>query len=331
VYDAAMPAVSRFSRFREFLVSNFKALSSFRKAFVALSLAGVPSFISVGWAVQAANVLEGLTSAIWWFTVAAIDATLFFWLWEEIAERVVSHRRAALILMGAIVIVFYYRGVHWANATAAKASLESQIKDERDGLQDYIQKQMYNALIKKQNGSQPTPLVGNRTASPVVETAPSFTFVVPGVVINGNGWDFIVNHRGKDPSFNVEILFIDDVKKDQVLKGKTSLTVEDINSYENILRFPEIDPRGRGSIFATQFFWTPPVFEHEKYTVEITSREGSVHQQLQVEQLSGKWFWATQITDGESGKMLVNCKDKGFPYGPPQNKACFPEMLQPEI
>ena len=134
--------------------------------------------------------LEGLTSALLWFTVAAIDASLFFWLWEEIAEKVTLHRRAALVIMGAIVIIFYCRGVNWAMNLADKASLDSQIEDQHDGIQDVIQKKMYDALIKRQSVIQMVP--EHRAPMPVVEQSPSFAFVVPGVVINGNGWDFIV-------------------------------------------------------------------------------------------------------------------------------------------
>jgi hypothetical protein len=217
--------------------------------------------------------------------------------------------------------------------TADEAALASESKDEYEGMRDAMQIRMYYALTKQQallQSPESPGTVGHRPLPPTPQPArPSFVFVVPGVVLNGNSWDFIVNHRGPEPSFNVEILFVDDVKKDQTIKGRTSITVDQLNSYQTMLRCPEIDPKGRGSIFATQFIWTPPVFDHERYLIDITWREGTVHQELQVERVEEKWFWATQITNRENGKLLADCKDKGFPYGPPKSKACFPEMLQP--
>ena len=164
----------------------------------------------------------------------------------------------------------------------------------------------------------------------------SFVYLVPGVWV-GHGpdypkmvsWDFIVNHRGPEPSYNVEILFVDEVKRDRVVHGKTSLTPAEVDSYQLVLKYPEIDPKGRGSIFAKQFIWTPPEPDHERYSFDITWRDGGVHQDLQVERAFGSWFWATQIRDRESAHVIVDCKDKGFPYGERRGKACFPEMTMP--
>jgi hypothetical protein len=42
-----------------------------------------------------------------------------------------------------------------------------------------------------------------------------------------------------------------------------------------------------------------------------------------------KWLWATQLTDRESGKQLLNCKDVDFPYVDKAPIRCFPEVTQP--
>jgi hypothetical protein len=52
-------------------------------------------------------------------------------------------------------------------------------------------------------------------------TRPSFTYVVPGVVINTNAWDFIVAHKGPKSSHSVEILFRDQDAMREVLKNIT--------------------------------------------------------------------------------------------------------------
>lgn len=161
------------------------------------------------------------------------------------------------------------------------------------------------------------------------ETRPSFTFMVPGIVANGNSWDFIVNHRGPKGSEAVQILFTDDDREKAVLaEHRQILTPQDINSYTRILNYPEVNPNGQGQIFALQFIWTPLILDHEHYTIEITDRHhGGIHQELQIERVNGKWFWATQIT--ENGKRLLDCKDAGFPYGERAPIPCFPKFTNP--
>jgi len=163
----------------------------------------------------------------------------------------------------------------------------------------------------------------------VYEARPSFTFLVPGAVLNQNSWDFIVNHRGPKSSESVQILFTDDDKKKAILsEHPQSLTRQDINSYMQILNYPEINPNGQGQIFALQFMWTPLIFDHEHYTMEITDKDHQdIHQELQIERVNGKWFWATQIT--ENGKPLLNCKDAGFPYGDKASIPCLPKVTNP--
>ncbi len=163
------------------------------------------------------------------------------------------------------------------------------------------------------------------------ETRPSFTFIVPGVVLGGNSWDFIVNHRGPKSSESVQILFTDDDRKKAILAEHPQLlTPRDINSYQRILEYPEVNPDGRGEIFALQFVWKPFIMDHEHYTMEITDKDHrGLHQELQIENVGGKWYWATQITDSERGERLLDCKDSGFPYGKRASIPCFPKITFP--
>lgn len=136
-------------------------------------------------------------------------------------------------------------------------------------------------------------------------TRPSFAFMAAAGVMNGNSWDFLINHRGPKSSESVQITFIDLDRRDAILSQHPAvLTPQDFNSYERILQYPEVNPHGRGQIFALQFMWTPLNLYHEHYTMEITERDRRVHQELQIERANGRWVYATQIRDGETGSPL---------------------------
>lgn len=162
------------------------------------------------------------------------------------------------------------------------------------------------------------------------ETRPSFTFMVPGVVFVPNTWDFIVNHRGPKCSNSVQILFTDKDRASAISNSHPQVvTPEDIGSYTRLLKYDQVCPNGHGQIFALQFQWTPLNLDHEHYSMEITdSSHGGIHEELQVERVNGKWFWATQITDSENKRTLLACKDPGFPYGEKSPVACFPKFTQ---
>jgi hypothetical protein len=157
---------------------------------------------------------------------------------------------------------------------------------------------------------------------------PSFAFIVPGVVLNGDTWDFIANHRGSKSSSNVQVLFIDEDRKNFVTHSQTSITPADINSYQVLWSLPEVNPIGRGSIFAQQLLWKPFNLEHSHFTAEITWRDGSVHEELQIARVNEAWQYAMRISDRETGKNFVWCRDKDFPSSDTL-PVCFPQMTQP--
>ena len=307
--------------------AKFRGLSSFRKVFVGLSLITVPAFLSIAFGVQAVNVVVEAANAIRFFTAAAVSATLFFWVWEEITELQANHRRITMAVLGAITVVSLHYGVSWVVEKADDAAWEAMVHNAHDGFMDAMTINIHAELMKKESAeSKAIPAVQAKAMTP---KPPSFVYVNPGVWIVTGTWDIFVNHRGPDPSYNVEIWFVDLAKKEQVVSKSVSLTKADIDSFQMIRSYPEIDPKGRTSNFAIQFLWTPPVPDHEKYAIEITWRDGSVHQDLQVERVGDKWYWATQVTDKETKRLLVNCKDKGFPFGPPGDEPCFPRMSVP--
>ena len=156
---------------------------------------------------------------------------------------------------------------------------------------------------------------------------PSFVFMAPGVVLNGDTWDFITNHRGPKSSFNVQILFMDEDRKNYLTRTKTSLTPDDINSEQALWALPEVNPLGRGNIFAQQLIWKPFNLSFSHFTAEITWRDGSVHEELQIARVQDKWQYAMRVNDRESGKRLIWCRDKDFPSNetlPP----CFPDVVK---
>ena len=152
---------------------------------------------------------------------------------------------------------------------------------------------------------------------------PSFVFVVPGVVLNGDSWDFIVNHRGPKTSYSTQILFQDNDRFEYLRRTKQNLTPQDLNSYQTLLSIPEVNPKGRGSIFAKQFRWRPFNFLNSHFTAEITWRDGGAHEEIRIARVQDKWKYAISLDDKETGKNLFRCKDDGFPASD-SLPSCFP-------
>ena len=304
----------------------FGSLSLLRKAFGVLSLIAVPYMVSVGFGEQAASVMNPRAPIIW-FIAAALNAIIFFWVCEELISTSPLLRILFLVTVGFLVILALRHQVNWAMRRAEKAAEESEIEEAHKSVSDAQARKIYYALLANKSS-----VTGHfETPSPQLRPQPllSFPFVVPGIVTINGAWDFIVNHRGPDPSYNVKMLFIDLIRQKQLATSGGPLTGPDLDSFQMIRRFPEIDPKGHSSNFAIQFLWTPPIVDHEHYDIEITWRTGSVHEDLEIERVNTKWLWAMQIIDRDTKQTLVNCKDPGFPLGPPGNKSCFPEMVQP--
>jgi len=164
---------------------------------------------------------------------------------------------------------------------------------------------------------------------------PSFTYVAPGVVaVNLDAWDFLVRHKGPKTNESVEILFTDEVRAKQVAeeykKSGAILSTEDIASYERILNYPAVNPHCRGRIFADQFIWRSPTPDHERFAIEVTSEEMTVHEDLGIERVGDKWYISAVITDAETKEVLLRCKDHGFPGAKSTDEACFPAITDCE-
>jgi hypothetical protein len=320
--------------------TRFMSLAALRKVFIFLSIFAVPLEFAAAYWEQTRNMLTGAHGAIIWFAVGAVNATLLFWFCEELAEVSATIRCVTLVVFGILLILFVHREINLTIEGAEEAGMASELSDIRDfraRVQQILTIRLYSQLQKHGGAS----IVTVATASPALQPATrapkglpkeppkqqSFPFVIPGVWMNGNSWDFIINHRGPDPSLNVEVMFVDRVKQKQVVEGKTSITNEDIASYMHLFKVGEVDAKGRGSIFAQQFLWTPPDPNHEEYEIMLTWRDGVVTQDLRIERVNDKWFYAIKIKDAESGNELMSCKDKGFPGAVHNETPCFPAIL----
>jgi hypothetical protein len=59
----------------------------------------MPAFLQQGAAEQAVNLLGGAGAAIIWFSVAAANAIVFFWVCEELIQLSPFQRTLALVLL----------------------------------------------------------------------------------------------------------------------------------------------------------------------------------------------------------------------------------------
>ena len=159
---------------------------------------------------------------------------------------------------------------------------------------------------------------------------PSFAFVVPGVVLYGQrsiGWDFMIQRRGIDSLYNVQVYFRD---MDMVnsWKGRQSLSEEEIRKSELFLSYPEIDP-GYGLGFARQFQWVPFNLEHSHFSARVSFRGGRVDEDLRIEKTDHGWQHKLKVWEIDTKQVFIDCRDPFFPKetsGPPILPKCFPDV-----
>jgi hypothetical protein len=156
---------------------------------------------------------------------------------------------------------------------------------------------------------------------------PSFVFVTPVSMIPEDTWYFGINHRGPKTSYGTQILFVDQDRADFMKRTQTSLSPSDMNSFQVLLSFPEVNPMGHGNIYQLIFPWKPFSPTHSRFNADITWRDGTVHQELEIAKVQEKWTYRMKITDRHSEKILLWCKDSDFPSHEPIGP-CFPDVVQ---
>jgi hypothetical protein len=160
----------------------------------------------------------------------------------------------------------------------------------------------------------------------------SFAYISPAVFANEGKWDFVVRHKGPNSTNGIEVMFTDKVKEKDIIdshnRNKTALTVAEINSYTSILTIPAIAPACREHFYAQQFLYQPEpeALDHEHYWVAVSSKEIKVYQDLRLERVDGKWFYASEIRNASDNSVLLSCKDRGFPGASDQDTQCWPML-----
>ena len=134
-------------------------------------------------------------------------------------------------------------------------------------------------------------------------TRPSFVFLIPGVWLNGDTWDFIVNHRGREPLYNVEIVLVDEDRAAS-LRAQGAITPADVATEQTVVRFPEIHPKGGGSTFAKQILWKPFSPQHAHFSIVVSSRASKMVEDLRIERFGDTWLYRMTVKDGLTGSVL---------------------------
>jgi hypothetical protein len=100
--------------------------ASIRKPFAVVALFSVPIFIGIGFGVQAVDVVNESSNAIFWFAGSAILAAILVLVWEEIvAIPGWWHRLGMTILLELFIINLFYQGSGWAARKGSEASFQS--------------------------------------------------------------------------------------------------------------------------------------------------------------------------------------------------------------
>jgi hypothetical protein len=176
--------------------------------------------------------------------------------------------------------------------------------------------------IREQADHQPppptVPAVGQKPPRLVLTEAinvplPSFVFVVPGVVVNENAWDFIIKHEGSQEVESIDVMFVDSDKLRAIQKATPPQGVVLPSEYSVFLHIDKMYPKGRGSLFAKQFIWRPESLEHEHYAIDVSASTGRFHEDLFVEQTIGKWTNAAKVQDVDTKRVTFVCRDHDFP------------------
>lgn len=161
---------------------------------------------------------------------------------------------------------------------------------------------------------------------------PSFVFVVPGVVVNENAWDFIIKHEGPQEVESIDLMFVDSNKLRTIQKTTPPQTVVLPSQYSVFLHIDKVYPKGRGSLFAKQFIWKPESLEHEQYAIDVSASSGRFHEDLFVEQVEGKWTDAAKVQDVDTKRIIFACRDHNFPrpLAPTiiAKKNCWPDWVK---
>ena len=160
---------------------------------------------------------------------------------------------------------------------------------------------------------------------------PSFVFAWPAVeAIVPHAWIFLVSHRGDSKIESIDYQLTDILRREELKKIRPNGPIYP-NEYSVFGHIDEMFPKGRGSIYAKHFFWTPAVFEHEQYEILLSGSTGTFLEKAFVERVGTLWKLAVSVEDLENKRIVLSCVDPQFPTtiktGIVSGKKCVPGEL----
>jgi hypothetical protein len=164
---------------------------------------------------------------------------------------------------------------------------------------------------------------------------PSIVFVVPGFWSPSpvGRWFMMIQHCGLDPLYNLQIIFDDTDRKNQISTHDPA-TPSEIAESSVTLEFNEIDPIQVQP--AKLFPWTPVNPDLEHYSVRIISRSAAFDETLEIARVSEKWRYRIKISDVTTSQHtqqpIIDCQDAEFPESSGKGRPmCFPYYVaQPQ-
>jgi hypothetical protein len=121
------------------------SLSPLRKVFGVLSLLAIPYMVTVGFGEQTGSAMNP-DAPIYWFTAAAVNAVIFFWVCEELITPRPLLKNTFLIVVGALVALALRHQVNWVMTMAAEAATKVETEEARDCKGDVMTRKLYSAL-----------------------------------------------------------------------------------------------------------------------------------------------------------------------------------------
>jgi hypothetical protein len=160
-------------------------------------------------------------------------------------------------------------------------------------------------------------------------TRPQIVFFVPGVALNdGAQWTLHTFGRITKPIFHVSI-HIEDQMTVRALQNEP-----DLNKRLAVARgmqvdktIPEADPDPKSNDVAVDMVVWAPLSDEQEYSFSATYREGKTTYETQEVLKMHKRSYALRVTDYESQRVLIECKDAEFPESADFGKhlpPCFP-------
>ncbi len=175
------------------------SLSPLRRVFGVLSLLAISYSIAAAFGEQAASPMNP-RGAILWFTGAAVNTILLFWICEELVTTSRLYRRLFLVVVGVLLMAAFRHQVNWVMAAADEAARSAEIREAQeclrtvnDSRRDDLQRKLYKFMVSANGPSSASPGrksgkdVGGASLSSPDEPAERATLRVMAIKANISG------------------------------------------------------------------------------------------------------------------------------------------------